>query len=88
MLRVDSHMRREPDLREGVTKAMKEMVDSGHATPVIPTNMEDDKPRWYLPLHVDIKRPGKFRPYHDGASRVGDMCLMMNFLQDQTCLIV
>ena len=75
LLKTAARMRREPALREGVTKAMKEMVDAGHATPVIPTDMKDNKPRWYLPLHVDTKKPGKFRPCHNGASRVGGMCL-------------
>merc|ERR1739842_81621 len=32
-------------------------------------------PRWYLPIHVDEKKPGKTRVCHDGRAPVGGVCL-------------
>ena len=73
---VVRRMQREPERKAGVLKSMNEMIDEGYAVradslPPPPP----EAPRCALPLHVDTRKPGKFRVCHDAAQKIEGVCL-------------
>jgi hypothetical protein len=70
-----ARLKRDPERKEGVLKSMAEIIDLGHATPVEPSPMQEGIPRYYIPLHVDNRKPGKWRICHDALSKVNGVCL-------------
>ena len=75
LIKMAARLKRDPERKEGVLKSMAEIIDLGHATPVEPSPVQEGIPRYYIPLHVDNRKPGKWRICHDALSKVNGVCL-------------
>ena len=75
-LNVAKKLKNDPERRAGVLKSMQDMFDNGYA--VRADSLPPPPPgavRCTLPLHVDTRKPGKYRVCHDAAQRVDGVCL-------------
>ena len=73
---VVKRMNQEPERKAGVLKSMQDMFDEGYAVRAdsLPPPSKDTA-RCTLPLHVDNRKPGKWRVCHDAAQKVDGVCL-------------
>ena len=69
-------MNREPERKAGTLKSIKDFFDNDYAVRAdsLPPPKPDDI-RCTLPLHVDNKKPGKWRVCHDAAQKVDGVAL-------------
>ena len=68
-------MRLEPDRKAGAFKQMQGIIDDKHCRRVTDQTVQDGQPVFHIPIHIDTKKPGKFRVCQDAAARVEGTCL-------------
>ena len=74
MVNTRNRMMKDPPRREGVTAAIKKIIDEGHARRVTNPKVGPGIPVCTLPIHV-VAQKGKFRVCQDGAAKVKGVCL-------------